>query len=74
MLNITKKLTGNTLFRESFSMEERSNNIRLMMKIETRAATKMFFEVFAQERLELIVDCFNIWTFVDEEIDLKEMI
>ena len=44
------------------------------MKIETRAATKMFFEVFAQERLELIVDCFNIWTFVDEEIDLKEMI
>ena len=51
MLNITKKLTGNTLFRESFSMEERSNNIRLMMKIGTRAATRMFFEVFAQERL-----------------------
>ena len=27
MFNITKKLTVNTLFRERFSMEERSNNI-----------------------------------------------
>ena len=28
----------------------------------------------AQERLELIVDYFNIWIFVDEEIDMKEAI
>ena len=45
-----------------------------MMKIETRAATEMFFVTFAQERLELTVDCFNIWTFVDEELDMKETI
>lgn len=28
----------------------------------------------AQERLELIVDYFNIWTFVDKEIDMKETV
>ena len=41
-----------------------------MMKIDTRAATK----IFAQERLELIMDWFKIRTFVDEEIDMKETI
>ena len=45
-----------------------------MMKIETWAAIKMLVTIFAQERLELIVDCFNIWTFVDEEIHMKETI
>ena len=70
-----KKLTVNTLFGESFSMKERWNNIHtLMMKINTRGATKIFVAIFAQDRLELIVDCFNIWTFVDEEIDMKERI
>ena len=41
-----------------------------MMKIDTRAATK----IFAQECLELIMDWFKIRTFVDEEIDMKETI
>ena len=43
-----------------------------MMKIKTRAATKMFIAIFAQDRLELIVDCFNIWTFVDKERNTHE--
>ena len=43
-----------------------------MMKIKTRAATKMFVAIFAQDRLELIVDCFNIWTFVDKERNIHE--
>ena len=41
-----------------------------MMKIDTRAATK----IFAQECLELIMDWFKIRTFADEEIDMKETI
>ena len=41
-----------------------------MMKIDTRAATK----IFAQECLELIMDWFKIRTFVDKEIDMKETI
>ena len=43
-----------------------------MMKIKTRAATKMFIAIFAQDRLELIVDCFNIWTFVNKERNIHE--
>ena len=43
-----------------------------MMKIKTRAATKMFVAIFAQDRLELIVDFFNIWTFVNKERNIHE--
>ena len=42
------------------------------MKIKTRAAIKMFVAIFAQDRLELIVDCFNIWTFVDKERNIHD--
>ena len=54
-------------------MEERSNYIT-QTKDKNRAATKMFVVIFAQERLELTVDCLNIWTFIDKEIDMKETI
>ena len=43
-----------------------------MMKKKTRAATKMFVAIFAQDRLELIVDCFNIWTCVDKDRNIHE--
>ena len=43
-----------------------------MMKIKTRAATNMFVAIFAQDLLELIVDCLNIWTFVNKERNVHE--
>ena len=45
-----------------------------MMKIKTRVVTKIFVAIFVQDHLELIVDYFNIRTFVDEEVDMKETI
>ena len=44
------------------------------MKIKTRAVTKIFVAIFVQDHLELIMDYFNIWTFVNKEIDMKETI
>ena len=44
------------------------------MKLENRTTTKMCLPIHAQERLELIVDYFNTWIFVDQEIDMKEAI
>ena len=49
-------------------MEENSNSITI--KIETRAATKMCVAIFPQERLELTVEYFSNWNFVEEEIDI----
>ena len=46
-------------------MKDRITPHRLMMKIETTTATKIFVAIFVQEHLELIVDCFNNWAFVD---------
>ena len=43
-----------------------------MIEINTRAATKVFVAIFAQDRLELIVDCFNIWSFVDKERNMHD--
>ena len=38
------------------------------MKIKLRKATALSVAIFvAQERLEVPVDCFSIWTYVDEE-------
>ena len=37
------------------------------MKIKLRKATALSVAIFAQERLEVPMDCFSIWTNVDEE-------
>ena len=39
--------------------KDRKTSHRLIIKLETRAATKMFVAIYAQKRLELTVDFFN---------------
>ena len=49
-------------------MEERSSNTS-HSDDDNRGENKLFVAIFAKECLELTIDCFNIWTFVDKEIN-----